>query len=71
MRLTLDVTRRQNQILRSLIDSQQATYKNWIVTAIETDKIERAKRLTAELRELQELCHIVVPDDMVEHHAEA
>lgn len=43
------------EILFKLVDSQVQSYKNWILSAVESGEIEYAQKLTRECREHQEL----------------
>jgi hypothetical protein len=60
------ITREQNKMVRAQLDSHTAALKNWIISAFDAGDMERAKRLSAELKQYQEMFHIFVPDDMWE-----
>jgi hypothetical protein len=64
--ITCKIHRHQNKIVRGLLESNCATYKNWIVSAVERKEYARAEELTKELRLREELYHTFLPDDMVE-----
>lgn len=61
---TLKITGPTNNLIRKLLDDRAASYKNWIVSAVEQENFEYAKQLTAELAEVTALFHTFVPSDM-------
>ena len=65
---TRPLTRDQNKLIRRLLDSEAAAYKNHVVQAVESQDWERATRLTQELAAVTELFHVFVPDDMVDYY---
>jgi hypothetical protein len=60
---TITITREQNALIRRQLESHANTLKNHIASAVEDDDFQRAKRLTGDLREVQALWHVIVPDD--------
>lgn len=66
--ITCPLSREQNKLVRRMLDNEMASYKNWIVGAVEAGDFDRAKTLVKELREHQAMCHLFIPDDMWDHH---
>lgn len=53
--ITIRISEDNAQLVHELIADRLASTKNWLVSAVEDDQFERAKRLTKEARQLQEL----------------
>lgn len=50
-----ELTEIEAQLVFKLVEDHCAAYKNWIVTAVESGKLEYARELVRGLREYQEL----------------
>ena len=60
----IEVTKVQNRLVRQLIDSEIAAYKNWIRRAVEQKEFARAEQLSKELQLYEQMRHVFIPDDM-------
>lgn len=60
----IEITRVQNRLVRRLIESEIAAYKNWIRSAVERRDFAYAEQLSKELKLYEAMCHVFIPDDM-------
>lgn len=49
------LTDTEAELIHDIISDRLASTKNWLVTAVEDEKLDRAKDLTKRIRELQDL----------------
>ena len=62
--VTIEITRKQNAMVRKQIEGHCKALKNWIASAVENNDFDRAKAMTIELRDHEDMYHLFVPDSM-------
>lgn len=61
---TIEITKKQNTLVRALIVDHCGAYKNWIASAVESGDLPRASELVKTLREYEAMYHVFVPECM-------